>query len=281
MGKIFYVMGKSSSGKDSIYRRLVSLLPFLKTYVLYTTRPMREGETEGVEYHFIDNAKLHELIEEKRVIELRKYDTIHGVWSYCTVNDGQFDNNDVYISIGTLESYVSMKEYLGESKIVPIYIEVDDITRLERAVGRERKQETLRCDELCRRFLADSTDFSEEKLEKAGIKANNRFVNGDMKDCIMEIVSFITSNLFGDINKKAMIPTAEDISAWGTRTQIIYSCSNCGASFRTMGDSEHFCHKCGTEVNWNVLKHFSEPAGDDWRENKARIDALNKEQLGL
>ena len=53
MGKIFYIMGKSSSGKDTIYSRLLQDSELgLSRIVLYTTRPMREGETEGKEYHF-------------------------------------------------------------------------------------------------------------------------------------------------------------------------------------------------------------------------------------
>lgn len=51
MGKIFYVMGKSASGKDTIYKKLLERLPQLQTVTLYTTRPRREGEAEGVEYH--------------------------------------------------------------------------------------------------------------------------------------------------------------------------------------------------------------------------------------
>ena len=50
MGKIFYVMGKSASGKDTIYKELRERIPELKTVVLYTTRPIRAGETNGVEY---------------------------------------------------------------------------------------------------------------------------------------------------------------------------------------------------------------------------------------
>ena len=46
-GKIFFVMGKSASGKDTIYKKLLEYFPELKTVTLYTTRPMREGETEG------------------------------------------------------------------------------------------------------------------------------------------------------------------------------------------------------------------------------------------
>ena len=48
MGKIFYMMGKSSSGKDTVYKEIRKELPELKTLTLYTTRPMREGEKDGV-----------------------------------------------------------------------------------------------------------------------------------------------------------------------------------------------------------------------------------------
>lgn len=50
MGKIYYVMGKSCSGKDTIYRRLTERHPELRVVVPYTTRPIREGEQDGVEY---------------------------------------------------------------------------------------------------------------------------------------------------------------------------------------------------------------------------------------
>ena len=50
MGKIYYIMGKSSSGKDTLFRKIKQELPMLQTVTLYTTRPKREGEREGVEY---------------------------------------------------------------------------------------------------------------------------------------------------------------------------------------------------------------------------------------
>lgn len=53
MGKIYYMMGKSSSGKDTLFREILEEMPQLKTVTLYTTRPMREGEQDGVEYFFV------------------------------------------------------------------------------------------------------------------------------------------------------------------------------------------------------------------------------------
>ena len=53
MGKIFLLMGKSTSGKDTIYKSLISDKNLnLKKVVLYTTRPMRDGECDGVQYFF-------------------------------------------------------------------------------------------------------------------------------------------------------------------------------------------------------------------------------------
>lgn len=184
MNRIFYIMGKSSSGKDTIYNRIRSeekLLPV----VLYTTRPMRENEENGREYHFVDRACFDKMKSEGKVIEERIYNTIHGEWIYFTSKDSIDIEKGNCIGIGTLESYVKIKEHFGEA-VVPIYIEVEDGLRLARAVERERLQTNPKYAELCRRFLADSSDFSEEKLKEAGI--SRRFSNeGEIKECIDEI----------------------------------------------------------------------------------------------
>lgn len=193
MGKIFYLMGKSASGKDTIYKKIKEQLPELKTIVIYTTRPIREGEREGVEYHFVDDARLEELQKAGKVIELRAYNTVHGVWKYFTADDGQFDREEHLIAIGTLESYVQLCRYFGDDKLVPIYIEVEDGVRLERALARERIQAEPKYEELCRRFLADAADFSADKLKEAGI--TRKFFNVDMDKCVQEIVLGIEQEL--------------------------------------------------------------------------------------
>ena len=186
MGKIFYIMGKSASGKDTIYRELQKIYTNLRTVVPYTTRPVRSGETEGVEYHFITEEALQDLEESGKLIEKRTYKTVFGPWSYGTVDDGQIDlEKSDYLMIGTLESYRSTSDYFGREQMIPLYIEVEDGVRLSRAVERERRQEHPKYDELCRRFLADCVDFSEEKLREAGI--GKRYENTDLDACIMEL----------------------------------------------------------------------------------------------
>ena len=128
MGKIFYIMGKSASGKDKIYSRLAGNKELnLKKLILYTTRPVRDGEENGKQYYFTDEKKLQEFKTEGKVIEARAYNTVYGVWTYFTADDGQIDlKKGHYLGIGTLESYQKMRNYYGESNVVPVYIEVED-----------------------------------------------------------------------------------------------------------------------------------------------------------
>lgn len=195
MGKIFCLMGKSASGKDTVYKNLLSDKDLsLKKIIPYTTRPMREKEEIGVQYYFTDNAGLEKLQNEGKVIECRSYDTIYGVWNYFTVADSQIDldNND-YLVIGTPEAFRKLKNYFGNEMILPIYIELDDGIRLTRALEREKKQTTPKYEEMCRRFLADAADFSEDKLKEAGV--DFRFSNDDLKECVESIKSFIRNRL--------------------------------------------------------------------------------------
>ncbi|MBR5514195.1 MAG: guanylate kinase [Ruminococcus sp.] len=184
MNRIFYIMGKSSSGKDTVYKRLATEM-ILLPIVLYTTRPMRENEMNGREYHFVDRDCFEKMKAAGKVIEERIYNTIYGEWIYFTSRDSISLENGDCIGIGTLESYVKLKEYFGDS-VVPVYIEVEDGLRLSRAVERERLQTNPKYAELCRRFLADCEDFSEEKLKEAGVV--KRFSNdGDIEECINKI----------------------------------------------------------------------------------------------
>ena len=144
MGKIFYILGKSSSGKDTIFQQIKNNRQLnLKTVVGYTTRPMRVGEKNGVEYYFVSPQKLEEMKDKGKIIECRGYNTVHGLWNYFTADDGQIDldSDNNYLYIGTLEAYKGMRKYYGEENVIPFYIYVEPGERLSRAVERERRQE--------------------------------------------------------------------------------------------------------------------------------------------
>lgn len=194
MGKIFFILGKSCSGKDTIFQEIKKNKDLdLKTVVGYTTRPMRENEVDGEEYFFVSRDRLEELQNDGKVIEARHYNTVHGVWSYFTVDDGQIDlDASDYLYIGTLESYEQMRDYYGKEVIVPIYIEVEQGERLKRAVLREMEQSEPKYEELCRRFLADEKDFREEEIKRLGIE--KKYHNNEYKKTTEEIVNDIKAN---------------------------------------------------------------------------------------
>lgn len=193
MGKIFYIMGKSASGKDRIYSLLLGREELeLKKMVLYTTRPIRAGEENGREYYFTDEEQLEKFRISGKLIEFRSYDTVHGVWTYFTADDGQIRSDGAdYLGIGTLESYQKMREYYGADRVCPIYIQVEDGERLQRALLREKQQKNPKYAEMCRRFLADQEDFSEEKICESGIAI--RFENDDLDKCVEKIIKYIKS----------------------------------------------------------------------------------------
>ena len=186
MGKIYYVMGKSAAGKNTVYDALYAECEGMRKLISYTTRPKRDDELDGRDYHFVDKEAIDTYKAESRLVELRTYHTIHGDWIYATIDDGSVDLRSYnYIGIGTLDSYIKLKGYYSEKNVYPIYIEIDDGLRLERALKRERLQKYPRYKELCRRFLADEEDFALEKLRAAGIVKS--YDNTDFKSCIEAI----------------------------------------------------------------------------------------------
>ena len=191
MGKMVYLMGKSSTGKDTVYKKLLEKESLgLRKIVPYTTRPIRVGEKQGEEYFFTDEEGFQDLFACGKVIEARAYHTYHGLWRYFTVDDGNINlENNNYIIIGTLESFVKTAKYFGRDNVLPILLEVDDGLRLQRALDRERSQEQPKYQELCRRFLADAEDFSEQKQEEAGITL--KFSNENLEKCLSDIEAYL------------------------------------------------------------------------------------------
>lgn len=190
MGKIFYLMGKSASGKDTLYQEILKRLPQLKTVVPYTTRPIRIGEQNGREYFFTTQEELDRLLEDGKIIECRTYETMMGPWSYFTADDGQIDiENENYLMIGTLESYEETRNYFGKEHLCPVYITVENGLRLQRALDREKRQPVPHYDEVCRRYLADEQDFCQERLNQCGIE--HSYENENLSSCLEKIVEEI------------------------------------------------------------------------------------------
>jgi guanylate kinase len=193
MGRLFCLIGKSGSGKDTVFKRLlVESELLLSPVVTYTTRPRRDNEQNGVEYNFITQDELMNFKNTGKIIEMRQYDTVKGVWYYCTVDDGKIDlSHGDYLTIATLEAFDGLAKRFGTAA-VPLYITVEDGERLTRALTRERAQHSPDYYELCRRFLADREDFNDNRLKKSGIMID--FSNNNLDECVSKIKKYILNN---------------------------------------------------------------------------------------
>ena len=199
MGKIFCLMGKSATGKDTIAREILKNSE-LKSIILFTTRPIRTNEINGRDYYFVSQEELNRLELDGKVIEKRTYKTVHGDWTYATVNENNvFDlDNNSYFILNTLEGYKQLTSYFGQDKVVPIYIWVPFDIRLDRAFSREEQQENPKYKELCRRFIMDEIDFSENILLESGISNEHRYLNDDLALCLEQI----NKTIYEELTKK-------------------------------------------------------------------------------
>ncbi|MDO5564363.1 MAG: guanylate kinase [Eubacteriales bacterium] len=184
---IYCIIGKSASGKDTIYKKIINKIPNINKITLYTTRPKRENEKEGIEYFFVNEDFLKQ--NKNKIIEQRTYNTIYGPWIYAMIDDGSINSKNNYLLLSTLESYNSIKKYFGEENVFPIYINVPNDIRLQRAKDRVNILDENTKKEIERRFKADEIDFSTQKIKEANI--TKIYDNANLQNCINEIYNDI------------------------------------------------------------------------------------------
>ena len=187
---ILMFIGPSSSGKDTFLKPTLEKFS-LKPIVLSTTRPMRKGEVDGKSYHFISMEEMNALDKQQKLVERRNYNTVNGLWSYAT-NAENIRLSENYLVANTWEGYQKYLEFYGKENVVPIYFQVEDKVRYERAIARESKKEKPNYQEAKRRFIADTHDFNPIYLQKyQPIIIDNNHSLKDTQNQINKVVSNI------------------------------------------------------------------------------------------
>ncbi|HSQ89800.1 guanylate kinase [Romboutsia sp.] len=156
MKKIFVIMGKASSGKDTLVKMLSEQLE-IPMAVSFTTRPMRDGETQGVEYNFITQKEFKDQLESGEIVEHTSYNVASGETWYYGLTKSELEKADYVIAIVNPEGLRLLKYYY-EDKVVPIFINSKPDVRIKRYLNRDIMDEE-KVAECCRRFLADKKDF--------------------------------------------------------------------------------------------------------------------------
>ena len=190
MEKIFAIVGKACAGKDTIVKELAKSKN-ISIATSFTTRPKREGETDGIEYNFITKECFLQKILNKEVVEFTSYTVANGeVWYYGLTKE-ELERDDYILVIVNPAGVKTLKEKYGD-KIDTIYITADDKTRLRRYLDRDTSNNVAEC---CRRFLADEKDFS-------NIDYDFIVINNILEDSVKEIEEYIRRCRGNDIVKK-------------------------------------------------------------------------------
>ena len=201
MGKLFCLVGKSGSGKDTLFKSIVNDTRFSVTPVIpYTTRPRRKDEKEGIDYHFVTPGEMQEMERNNEIIEKRAYDTTEGVWFYFTKSFSVSGGGGISLMITTPEALGKLAAGLGSENIVVLLLDADGRIRIERSLQRESEEEFPNYSEVCRRYLADEKDFAVFTDEAPGQYYGFFAINADgpVEECLRQfekIYSFIQTNL--------------------------------------------------------------------------------------
>ena len=148
---IVALMGKAGAGKTSILNALCAEYPEYHKIVSCTTRPMRDNEKEGEDYHFLSDSQFIEKIMNGDMLEVTEFNG----WHYGTMKSSLIDG--INIGVFNPEGYDCLTQIpIKDVKIIGIYIRCHDKERLIRQLNRELEPNVK---EIIRRYQTDENDF--------------------------------------------------------------------------------------------------------------------------
>ena len=191
--KIFALLGYMGVGKDTILKQVLKDIDDVKPIISTTTRPMRKGETEGVEYYFINDTEFFRRGTD--FVEQRIYHTKvkeNGVekdatWRYG-IERAELEKDDYLIVIVDSVGYKELKNYVGNNKIVPIFISAPQEELKARALARGDLEA-----EVDRRLKDDYERFLPFRIKTVYHEVKNG--EGRLNEAIKEVESIITKHI--------------------------------------------------------------------------------------
>ena len=194
MKSIVCLMGKSATGKDFIMNNLIKEYGF-KRVISHTTRPIRNGETDGKEYYFTSKEEFLGMAFDETFIETREYNIANGeIWHYgLSKHEIDLTDDNKYVVILDFNGLKALERYLKdiemEDRLISVYIEARAQVRLQRSLNREGEMTDEQVKEILHRFEADEKDFEGAKEHSTFTFANN--LN---KKCIADLICEIVNH---------------------------------------------------------------------------------------
>lgn len=172
--KILALFGPSGSGKDTLVK-ILTKQDNINEIISCTTRPMREYEQDGVDYHFLTVQEFSQKVLDGTMLEATSFRD----WFYGTPLES-LDENKINVGVFNIQGIECLLKD-PRLDVYPIFIACEDKTRLLRTLNRETSPD---CEEICRRFLTDLSDFEEIPFEYKthynGININPDWIIDDL-----------------------------------------------------------------------------------------------------
>ena len=183
------IIGESASGKTTLQKKLIKNYPQYKKIVTYTTRPKRENEIDGVDYHFVSVETFNNMITNDMFVEYAQYRD----WLYGTAKEDCINANDYSVVVLTPSGLRALKKLNND--IISIYLYVDRRARLMSILNRGDN-----IDEAYRRNLSDVGQFDGVSQEVDYVIDNTNFHMDEDETflCLMKIIEIAN----GDTNEK-------------------------------------------------------------------------------
>jgi guanylate kinase len=140
------ITGNILSGKSTLARYLSK--HGYAPAVMHTTRPMRERERDGVDYHFISDGEFDRMQAEGRFLTVLHAQTVYGIWKYGLSSDSLTE--DSVIAIGSESGQILD----SGRRVLFVLLDISEEDAMKRAIRRGDDAE-----EVIRRFRKDQPVF--------------------------------------------------------------------------------------------------------------------------
>ncbi len=175
----FVVAAPSGTGKTTVCHRVVAAEPSIEFSVSHTTRPRREGEVDGTDYHFVTREEFERLIEEDAFLEWAIYNGNHYGTSWASIEAPLARGHDVLLEI-EIQGAAQVRERRTDAR--SIFLLPPSTKVLEerlRARGTDSEEQIARRLDRARREVQETSKF------------DYAVVTEDLERCVAEVLQVV------------------------------------------------------------------------------------------
>lgn len=192
--KVVALMGKAGAGKDALLHKIMEKYgDEFASIISCTSRPPREGEVDGVNYHFLTSEQFAEKLMDGDMIEA----VVFRDWCYGTSYDS-LNPDKINIGVYNPQGVGILLDMEYDIDLYPIMVNCRDKTRLLRQLNRESDPD---CKEIVRRFEADAEDFGNSVWDKINLPDNHP--HSEIHNEAYSSLDFLASEVVSSIRRWA------------------------------------------------------------------------------